>query len=216
MTRSKKYLSLSVIFSTAIAITGCIVTPTAQNQPAANTNSYYNQNSAPVNVSDLNNSSASYAEQQLQARGFNQTRSIPPSNGFSNSWWLNSRTNQCFQLETANGKVMTLNPRTSQDLPQFRCNQDYNQNPNPSYNQNQGYNNGAQPVLGQTPAALNDFVGSKAGQAEGDLVRRGYVLRKTVGLNSFWEETATGGCVSIVTNDGRYQSLVYTTPQACR
>jgi len=122
MTRSKKYLSLSVIFSTAIAITGCIVTPTAQNPPAANTNSYYNQNSAPVNVSDLNNSSASYAEQQLQARGFNQTRSIPPSNGFSNSWWLNSRTHQCFQLETANGKVMTLNPRTSQDLPQFRCN----------------------------------------------------------------------------------------------
>jgi len=30
MTRSKKYLSLSVIFSTAIAITGCIVNPTAQ------------------------------------------------------------------------------------------------------------------------------------------------------------------------------------------
>jgi hypothetical protein len=209
MTRSQKYLSLSVIFSTAIAITGCIVTPTAQNQPAANTNSYYNQNSAPVNVSDLNNSSASYAEQQLQARGFNQTRSIPPSNGFSNSWWLNSRTNQCFQLETANGKVMTLNPRTSQDLPQFRCNQNDNQDP--------GYgNNVGQPVPGQTPAALNDFIGSKAGQAEGDLVRRGYVLRKTAGLNSYWEETATGGCVSIVTNDGRYQSLVYTTPQACR
>ena len=122
MTRSQKYLSLSVIFSTSIAITGCIVNPSAQNQPAANTNSYYNQNSGPVDVSDLNNSTASYAEQQLQARGFNQTRSIPPSNGFSNSWWLNSRTHQCFQLETANGKVMTLNPRTSQDLPQFRCN----------------------------------------------------------------------------------------------
>jgi len=209
MTRSKKYLSLSVIFSTAIAITGCIVNPPAQNQPVANTNSYYNQNSGPVDVSDLNNSTASYAEQQLRARGFNQTRSIPPSNGFSNSWWLNLRTNQCFQLETANGKVMTLNPRTSQDLPQFRCNQ--NDNQDPGYNNNVG-----QPVPGQTPSALNDFVGSKAGQAEGDLVRRGYVLRKTVGLNSFWEETATGGCVSIVTGDGRYQSLVYTTPQACR
>ena len=168
MTRSKKYLSLSVIFSTSIAITGCIVNPPAQNQPVANTNSYYNQNSGPVDVSDLNNSTASYAEQQLQARGFNQTRSIPPSNGFSNSWWLNSRTNQCFQLETANGKVMTLNPRTSQDLPQFRCNQ--NDNQNPGYNNNVG-----QPVPGQTPSALNDFVGSKAGQAEGDLVRRGYV-----------------------------------------
>ncbi|WP_262966556.1 hypothetical protein [Methylobacter psychrophilus] len=75
-----------------------------------------------VEVSDLNSSTASYAEQQLQARGFTQIRSIPPSNGFSNSWWLNSRTNQYFQLETANGKVMTLNPRTSQDLLRFRCN----------------------------------------------------------------------------------------------
>jgi hypothetical protein len=209
MTRSKKYLSLSVIFSTSIAITGCIVNPPAQNQPVANTNNYNNQSSIPVDVSDLNSGTARYAEQQLQARGFNQTRSIPPSNGFSNSWWLNSRTNQCFQLETANGKVTTLNPRTSQDQPQFRCNQ--NDNQDPGYNNNVG-----QPVPGQTPAALNDFIGSKAGQAEGDLVRRGYVLRKTVGLNSFWEETATGGCVSIVTNDGRYQSLVYTTPQACR
>lgn len=209
MTRSKKYLSLSVIFSTSIAITGCIVSPSAQNQPAANTNSYYNQNSAPVNVSDLNNSTASYAEQQLQARGFNQTRSIPPSNGFSNSWWLNTRTNQCFQLETANGKVMTLNPRTSQDLPQFRCNQNDIQDP--------GYNNNVvQPVPVQTPAALNDFVGARAGQAEVDLVRRGYVLRKTQGLTSYWEETATGGCVSILTNDGRYQSLIYVTSSACR
>ena len=209
MTRSKKYLSLSVIFSTSIAITGCIVNPPAQNQPAANTNSYYNQNSGPVDVSDLNNSTTSYAEQQLRARGFNQTRSIPPSNGFSNSWWLNSRTNQCFQLETANGKVMTLNPRTSQDLPQFRCNQ--NDNQNPGYNNNVG-----QPVLGQTPAALNDFVGARAGQADNELMRRGYVHRKTQGLTSFWEETATGGCVSILTNDGRYQSLVYVPAGACR
>lgn len=129
MTHSKKYLSSSIILGIALAITGCIVSPPNQNQinqyqPDTNTNnSYNNQNSIPVDVSDLNNSSASYAEQQLQARGFNQTRSTPPSSaGFSNSWWLNSGTKQCFQLETANGNVMTLNPRTSQDLPQFRCN----------------------------------------------------------------------------------------------
>jgi hypothetical protein len=209
MTRSKKYLSLSVIFSISIAITGCIVNPPAQNQPVANTNSYYNQSSGPVDVSDLNNSTASYAEQQLRARGFNQTRSIPPSNGFSNSWWLNSRTNQCFQLETANGKVMTLNPRTSQDLPQFRCNQ--NDNQNPGYNNNVG-----QPVLGQTPAALNDFVGAKAGQAEMYLMNNGYVAGRSQGLTTFWQEQATGGCVAIQTSDGRYQSIVYVAPNNCR
>jgi hypothetical protein len=209
MTRSKKYLSLTVIFSISIAITGCIVNPSAQNQPAANTNSYNNQSSIPVDVSDLNSSSASYAEQQLQARGFNQTRSIPPSNGFSNSWWLNSRTHQCVQLETANGKVMTLNPRTSQDLPQFRCNQ--NDNQNPGYNNNVG-----QPVLGQTPATLNDFVGAKAGQAEMYLMNNGYVAGRSQGLTTFWQEQATGGCVAIQTADGRYQSIVYVAPNNCR
>jgi hypothetical protein len=111
--------------------------------------------------------------------------------------------------------VTTLNWRTYDLFLQF-CNENSVYNNNQNYNQNQGYNNTGQPVLGQTPAALNDFVGSRAGQAEGDLVRRGYVLRKTKGLNSYWEETATGGCVSIVTNDGRYQSLVYVIPGACK
>jgi len=117
MRHFNKFISLTAIFSIVLAITGCANNPPVQNQPAVNTNNYNNQSSMPVDVSDLNNGAASYAEQQLQARGFNQTRSIPLSNRFSNSWWLNSRTNQCFQLETANGKVMTLNPKTSQDLP---------------------------------------------------------------------------------------------------
>jgi hypothetical protein len=107
-------------FISALVIIDCVNLPT-QNQPVANTNYNY-QSSMPVDVSNLNNSTASYAEQQLQARGFNQTLSKPPSNGFSNSWWFNSGTHQCFQLETANRKVMTLNPKTLQDLPQFRCN----------------------------------------------------------------------------------------------
>jgi hypothetical protein len=122
MTYYNKPLALTSIFSIALVIKGCANNPPVQNQAVSNTNSFNNQISIPFDILDLNSSTASYAEQQLQARGFNQTRSIPPSNGFSNSWWLNSRTNQCFQLETANDKVMTLNSRTSQDLPQFRCN----------------------------------------------------------------------------------------------
>ena len=83
MTCSNKTLALTAIFSIALAITGCIVTPTAQNQPAANTNSYYNQNSGPVDVSDLNNSTARYAEQQLRKRGFYQVGAR-----LSKSWWI--------------------------------------------------------------------------------------------------------------------------------
>jgi hypothetical protein len=118
-----------------------------------------------------------------------------------NTKWLNSRTNQCVEVLSNGGNwVSSVVERNLQFC-----------------NENSGYNNNAaQPVPGQTPAALNDFIGARAGQAEDDLVRRGYVLRKTQGLTSYWEETATGGCVSIYTNDGRYQSLVYVVPGACR
>ena len=110
MTRSKKYLSLTVIFSISIAITGCIVNPSAQNQPAANTNSYYNQNSGPVDVSDLLNSDSSHAIQQLRNRGFYQVGAR-----LSKSWWLYSNTIQCIQLDIANGKVIAIGPKSSQD-----------------------------------------------------------------------------------------------------
>lgn len=197
MNRSNKYLSLIVVFSTAISITGCIVTPPSNTngsyQPANNS---YQNNSNKVNLSLLHNIDESEANQRLSAKDFHQVRMNEPGN----TKWLNSRTNQCVEVLANAGRVSSVVER---DL-QF-C------------NENSGYNNNAaQPVLGQTPAALNDFVGSRAGQAEGDLVRRGYVLRKTKGLNSYWEETATGGCVSIVTKDGRYQSLVYVIPGACK
>ena len=74
MTCCNKTLALTVIFSIALAITGCANNPPVQNQAVSNTNSFNNQRSIPVDVSDLNSSTASYAEQQLQARGFNQTR----------------------------------------------------------------------------------------------------------------------------------------------
>ena len=197
MNRSNKYLSLIVFFSNAISITGCIVTPPRNTngsyQPANNS---YQKNSNKVNLSLLHNIDESEANQRLSAKDFHQVRMNEPGN----TKWLNSRTNQCVEVLANAGRVSSVVER---DL-QF-C------------NENSGYNNNAaQPVPGQTPAALNDFVGSRAGQAEGDLVRRGYVLRKTKGLNSYWEETATGGCVSIVTNDGRYQSLVYVIPGACK
>ena len=197
MTYYNKTLALTAIFSSAFVITGCIVTPPSNPngsyQPANNS---YQNNANKINLSLLHNIDESEANQRLSAKDFHQVR----MNEAGNTKWLNSRTNQCVEVLANAGRVSSVVER---DL-QF-C------------NENSGYNNNAaQPVPGQTPAALNDFVGSRAGQAEGDLVRRGYVLRKTKGLNSYWEETATGGCVSIVTNDGRYQSLVYVIPGACK
>ena len=66
---------------------------------------------APVNYDDLRIGSEMAAERGLESRGF-VTVDGGESNGFSNLWMYNRNTGQCVQLETADGKVMTLNEVT--------------------------------------------------------------------------------------------------------
>jgi len=109
----RKPLALTAIAGAAFVLNACVMPPP---NPNYNPGQGYNQpgyGSAPVNVSDLaNGAEEGYARQQLSVRGFSSGRRADGGQ-FDNSWWLNSGTNQCFQLETAGGKVMTLNPVTS-------------------------------------------------------------------------------------------------------
>ena len=72
---------------------------------------------------------------------------------------------------------------------------------------------------GETAPDLADLVGAKAGQAEGDLERRGYSYAKgsTSGNAKYssWYNRSTGRCVMIRTEEGRYQSIVQTSPVDC-
>jgi hypothetical protein len=72
---------------------------------------------------------------------------------------------------------------------------------------------------GETPADLADLVGAKAGQAEGELERRGYKYAAgSTGANakhSAWYNHSKGRCVLIRTEDGRYQSIVQTGAADC-
>jgi hypothetical protein len=72
---------------------------------------------------------------------------------------------------------------------------------------------------GETAHDLADLVGAKAGQAEGELERRGYSYAKgsTSGNAKFssWYNRSTGRCVMIRTEEGRYQSIVQTGPVDC-
>ncbi len=119
--RANKYLSLTVALCTVPAITACVASPSKQNNQLSspankNNSSNSNYSSAPVDVSDLNNSNESDAVQQLRTRGFNQVGAKPASStGISQSWWLNLPANQCFQLDMANHKVMSIAPKSSQD-----------------------------------------------------------------------------------------------------
>jgi len=72
--------------------------------------------------------------------------------------------------------------------------------------------------LGQA-SKLNDLVGARAGQAEGDLERRGYVFthREDGGdsIYSYWWNQKDRKCVCIRTEDGRYASITDSEPFDC-
>jgi hypothetical protein len=128
MNCSKKYLSLTLVFSAALTLTGCIVAPPNNNngsyQPANNNNGY----NPKVNLSLLHNINESEANQRLSAKDFYQVRKNEPGN----TRWLNSRTNQCVEVLAYQGRVSSVEER---DL-QF-CNE------NSGYNS--GYNNHSGP-----------------------------------------------------------------------
>jgi len=223
MKRSNKYLSLTVIFSTAIALTGCLANKNNQNTP----NTY----NTPPNSQAANN----YANAGLPLFNFSCPTGIDVHGDDAQAGgniYINGRQayvkkmNNNYYEASDSGVTISINRNPDGSLAASYSRQGgangicQNRDMNSGYNNppsNTGYNNNVtQPVTGQTPAALNDFVGARAGQADDELARRGYVLRKTQGLTSYWEETATGGCVCILTNDGRFQSLVYVVAGACR
>jgi hypothetical protein len=65
------------------------------------------------------------------------------------------------------------------------------------------------------PPALKDLVGARAGQAESELIRRGYTYRNTQtfegGKSAYYIENQTGYCVEVGTVEGRYSSILIAT-----
>jgi len=79
---------------------------------------------------------------------------------------------------------------------------------------------GIDSVYAQEPVgALSDLVGAKGGQAENALNQRGYTWVRTDkssgSVYSYWTEDSTGKCVTIHTEEGRYQSIVYAPKVDC-
>lgn len=71
-----------------------------------------------------------------------------------------------------------------------------------------------------TPYDLRDMVGARAGQAEGELQRRGYsYVRGQTGDDrkwAYWWNADRRLCVSIATINGRYDSIVTAPASDCR
>lgn len=79
----------------------------------------------------------------------------------------------------------------------------------------------ALPAFAQdTPYDLRDMVNARAGQAEGELQRRGYTyVRGESGSGrawAYWWSVERRQCVSIATANGRFASIITTPPADCR
>lgn len=65
------------------------------------------------------------------------------------------------------------------------------------------------------PSDLNDFVGARAGQAEGGLRTLGYEPIRSEGLTTYWFNRSTGVCAAITTSDGRYANINTVPAEDC-
>jgi len=225
MNRSNKYLSLTVIFSTAIALTGCLANQANRNSPNTYNNpTNYNN---PPNAQPANN----YGKAGLPLFNFSCPTGIDVhGDDQGGSIYINGKQanvkkfNDNYYEASNSGISISISRNPDGSLAASYTRQGGANGICQDQSMNTGNNNapyGAptqaqQPVLGQVPPALANMVGAKGGQAEDFLMNNGYVAGRSQGLTTFWQEQATGGCVAIQTADGRYQSIVYVAPNNCR
>ena len=67
---------------------------------------------------------------------------------------------------------------------------------------------------------LQDLIGVKGRDAEGQMERRGYSWVRTDKSDnsaySYWRDNRSGRCVTVRTTQGRYASIVYTSDFDCK
>lgn len=162
-------------------------------------NAYAQDAGSPVReLQDLVGVRGRDGETQLQQRGY-EYRWAEQAGDAVFSYWTQSETGECITVRTEDGRYASLaytGGTTDCDRGDSRS------------------------VQAASPRALQDMVGARAGQAEGEVRRRGYTYRRNERISdtsvaSFWIEGNSGQCVEIVTSEGRFQDLFYTEWYHC-
>lgn len=162
-------------------------------------NAYAQEVGDPVrDVQDLVGVRGRDGESELEQRGY-EYRWAEQSGDAVYSYWTQSGSGQCIIVRTDNGRYTSLvyaGGTTDCDRGDSTSTQS------------------------SAPSALQDLVGARAGQAEGEVQRRGYTYRRNERISdtsvaSFWIEGNSGQCVEIVTSDGRFQEILYADWYHC-
>ncbi|ADW18653.1 hypothetical protein Despr_2515 [Desulfobulbus propionicus DSM 2032] len=70
----------------------------------------------PVYVNDLDNRSTDHARNELRRRGFERMDQKKSRQG-TRSWWYNYKTDQCIQMDAADGRVRSIRSSDSSRCP---------------------------------------------------------------------------------------------------
>jgi hypothetical protein len=158
-------------------------------------------------LSDLVGARAGQAENELIQRGYQFVKRESASGDSIYSYWRETKTKKCITIQTKQGRYASF----VYAFPDSCGNVASSSTPKKA--------NTPENLYSTVPPALKDLVGARAGQAEGDLVGRGYTYRNTVtfdgGKSSYYVENKTGYCVEVGTTEGRFSTIVYNSSDRC-
>jgi len=154
---------------------------------------------APRDVDDLVGVRASSGESQLMQRGYHYRKTIRVSDNTIAYWW-NGKKQACIAVTTADGRYKSI-----VDQPDAVCDKD-------AMNAYSGYGGGHH--------GTEDLVGMRASNGERALHERGYRMTGSFsGADrtwSNWWKQANHKCITVMTMNGRYQSITETLPADCK
>lgn len=158
------------------------------------------QDAPPANVRNLIGAKAAGGETQLKARGYTLAKSEKGADRIWSNWW-NARTQTCLSVVTMNGRYNSI-----VTAPAFDCNQSAG---------------GSSSVTGvNTPSGVADLVGARAAGGETQLNARGYsFIKSQKGSDRIWSNwwnPRSQTCLSVVTMEGRYNSIVSAPSLDCQ
>lgn len=161
-----------------------------------------NAQNTPSDVSDLVGARAAGGETQLKNRGY---RFIKAEEGDDRTWsnWWNAKKKVCLNVVTMEGRYDSIISGPAAD-----CNQSSDSGGGSSSNN-----------TGETPRDVSDLVGARAAGGETELQKRGYRFIKTQEGDdrnwSNWWNSNSKVCLSVVTMNGRYDSIISAPAPDC-
>ncbi len=150
------------------------------------------------NLDDLEGMRASSGERELEDRGYQHRKTVKVK-GHSIAYWWNPRKQRCVAATTKDGRYSSI-----MNQPESMCDDDRADSGGHRHGGNRD---------------IDDLVGMRASSGERELKDRGYkFVNSSKGSDRIWANwwnRSDHKCITVVTMDGRYDSITDSLPADC-